>query len=85
MKNDFQKFNIQNVYAATLTFKIFRFFMTLITDFDLQIHQLNVINVFLNAKNDKLIYYYLSNEYKQLNKIIKMLKTLYDQKKSSLL
>ena len=38
MRGDFQKSDIQNVYAATLTFKIFRFFMTLIAVFDLQTH-----------------------------------------------
>ena len=85
MKSNFQKFNTQDVYAATLTFKIFRSFMTLIAAFDLQIHQLNAINAFLNAENNVSIYYFLLDDYKRFNKMIKMLKTLYDQRKSSLL
>ena len=85
MKNNFQKFDIQNVYAATLTLKIFRFFMTLMTVFDLQTFQFNVINAFLNAENDVSIYCFLSNDYKKPDKMIKMLKALYDQKKFPLL
>ena len=46
VKNDFQKFDIQNVYAATLTIKIFKFLMTLMIAFGLKTHQLNAINVF---------------------------------------
>jgi hypothetical protein len=39
----------------------------------------------LNVFNDEKIYYHMSNEYKQFRKILKLLRTLYDQKKSSLL
>lgn len=82
MKKNFQELNIQNVYAITLTFKIFRSFMTLMTTFDFEIRQLNAINAFFNAKNDESIYCFLSNNYKQSKKMMKMFRTLYDQKKS---
>ena len=85
MKNNFQEFDIQNVYAITLTIKIFKFLMTLMTAFDLKIHQLNAVNAFLNAQNDKSIYCFLSDGYKRPKKIMKMIRVLYDQKKSPLL
>jgi hypothetical protein len=47
IRDDLQKVNnAQNVYAATLTSKIFRMMMTLIADFYLKIRQLNAVNVF---------------------------------------
>jgi hypothetical protein len=86
IRDDLQKINnVQNVYAATFALKIFRMIMTLIVDFHLKIKQLNVVNVFLNVFNDEKIYCHMSNEYKNFKKILKLLRTLYDQKKSSLL
>ncbi len=86
IRDDLQKVNnAQNVYAATLASKIFRMMMTLIADFHLKIKQLNAVNVFLNVFNDEKIYCHLSNEYKQFKKILKLLRALYEQRKSSLL
>ncbi len=86
IRDDLQKVdNVQNVYAATFASKIFRMMMTLIVDFHFKIKQLNVVNVFLNVFNDEKIYCHLSNEYKQLKKILKLLRALYEQRKSSLL
>ncbi len=84
--DDLQKINnAQNVYAATLASKIFRTMMTLIVDFHFKIRQLNAVNVFLNVFNDEKIYCYMSNEYKQFKKILKLLRALYDQRKVLLL
>jgi hypothetical protein len=86
IRDDLQKVNnAQNVYAATFALKIFRMMMTLITDFHFKIKQLNVVNVFLNVFNDEKIYCHMLNEYKQLKKILKLLRALYDQRESSLL
>jgi hypothetical protein len=86
IRDDLQKVdNAQNVYAATLASKIFRMMMTLIADFHLKIKQLDAVNVFLNVFNDEKIYCHLSNEYKQFKKILKLLRALYEQRKSSLL
>ncbi len=86
IRDDLQKVNnVQNVYAATLASKIFRMMMTLIVDFHFKIKQLNAVNVFLNVFNDEKIYCHLSNEYKQFKKILKLLRALYDQRKSLLL
>jgi hypothetical protein len=73
------------VYAATFASKIFCMMMTLIADFHLKIKQLNAVNVFLNVFNDEKVYYHMSNEYKQLKKILKLFRALYEQRKSSLL
>lgn len=77
--------NIQNVYAATLIFKVFRFFMIFVVAFDLKTRQLNAVNAFLNAKNDKSMYCFLSDDYKKSEKIMKMFRIFYDQRKSLLL
>jgi hypothetical protein len=73
------------MYVTTFALKIFRIMMTLIADFDFKIRQLNVVNVFLNVFNDDKIYCHMSNEYKQFKKILKLLRALYDQRKSSLI
>ncbi len=73
------------MYAATFASKIFRMMMTFVADFHFKIKQLDAVNVFLNVFNDEKIYCHMSNEYKQLKKILKLLRTLYDQRKSSLL
>jgi hypothetical protein len=84
--DDLQKINnIQNVYIATFASKIFRMMMTFIVDFHFKIKQLNVVNVFLNVFDDEKIYCHMSNEYKQFKKILKLFRTLYDQRKSLLL
>lgn len=85
IKKDFQKMNIQDVYAVTLIFKVFRFLMIFVVAFDLKTRQLNAVNAFLNAKNDDSMYCFLSDDYKKLDKIMKMLRALYDQRKSPLL
>jgi hypothetical protein len=86
IRDDLQKVNnVQNVYAATFASKIFCMMMTFVADFHFKIKQLNAVNVFLNVFNDEKIYCHMSNEYKQLKKILKLLRALYDQKKSSLL
>ena len=85
IRDDFQKFNIQNVYAVTLTIKIFKFLMTLMIAFNFRIHQLNAVNVFFNAQNDDSIYCFLSDSYRKSKKIMQIMRVLYDQKKSSLL
>jgi hypothetical protein len=86
IRDDLQKVNnVQNVYAATFAWKIFRIMMILVVDFHFKIKQLNAVNVFLNVFNDEKIYCHMSNEYKNLKKILKLLRALYEQRKSLLL
>jgi hypothetical protein len=82
IRDDLQKVNnAHDVYAATFASKIFRMMMTLIADFHFKIKQLDAVNVFLNVFNDEKIYCHMSNEYKQFKKILKLFRTLYEQKK----
>ena len=85
VRNDMQKMNNQNVYVATLTFKMFRTLIVLMTTFSLKTRQLNAINVFLNAHNNETIYCYMFDEYRQPKNFLKMLKNFYEQRKFSLL
>ena len=85
VRGDMQKMDNQDVYAATLTFKMFRTLVALMTAFSLETRQLNAVNAFLNAHNDEAIYCYMSDGYRQPKKILKVLKILYEQRKSSLL
>ncbi len=77
--------NAQNVYAATLASKIFRMLMIMMIVYRLKTRQLNVVNAFLNAINDEIVYCYMLDEYKQSEKVFRVIKALYEQRKSSLL
>ncbi len=85
IRDDLQIIDFQNVYAITLISKVFRNLMTLVAAFDLKTRQLNAINAFLNAHNDELIYCQMSDDYRLDEKVIKVIRALYEQRKSSLL
>jgi hypothetical protein len=59
--------------------------MILIAAFNLKTRQLNAINAFLNAHNDELIYFQMFDDYRLDEKVIKIIRALYEQRKSSLL
>jgi hypothetical protein len=77
--------NAQNVYAATLASKVFRMLMTMMIVYRLKTRQLDAVNAFLNAINDEIVYCYMPDGYKQSGKVFRMIRALYDQRKSSLL
>jgi hypothetical protein len=85
VRDDLQNVDSQDVYAATLTSKIFRMLMTLMIAFHLKTRQLDVVNAFLNAHNDEFIYCQMSDEYRLDDKCYRVIKALYDQRKSFLL
>ena len=85
VRGDLQEMDTQDVYAATLAFKVFRSLMALVAAFGLETRQLDAVNAFLNAPNDEEIYCFLPDDYRQPGKIMKMLRALYDQRKSPLL
>jgi hypothetical protein len=85
IRDDLQVIDPQNVYAVTLISKVFRVLMTLVAAFNLKTRQLNAINAFLNAHNDELIYCQMSDDYRLDGKIIKVIRALYEQRKSLLL
>ncbi len=77
--------NAQIVFTATLASKIFRILMIMMIVYNLKTRQLNAVNAFLNAINDDIVYCYMFDEYKQSEKVLRMIRTLYEQRKSSLL
>jgi hypothetical protein len=85
IKSDLQTYNFQDVYATTLVAKIFRMLMTLVTAYNLKTRQLNAINAFLNAHNDEFIYCQMSDDYRLNDKVFRVIKVLYEQRKSFLL
>ncbi len=85
MRDDLQDADPQDVYAATLISKVFRLLMTLVTAFHLETRLLNIVNAFLNAHNDEFVYCQMSDDYRLDDKCYRIIKTLYDQRKSSLL
>ncbi len=85
IRDDLQMIDPQNVYAVTLISKVFRILMTLVAAFNLKTRQLNAINAFLNAHNDELIYCQMSDDYRLDEKVIKIIRALYEQRKSLLL
>ena len=84
VREDLQDMIDQNVYAIILTFKVFRMFMTLIIVFNLKTRHLDLVNAFLNVTNDADIYCHLSNDYKIREKMLRIIKTLYEQRRFSL-
>jgi hypothetical protein len=85
IKNYLQNFRSQSIYATTLTSKVFRILMILITTYHLKTRQLDAVNAFLNAYNDELVYCQMSDKYRLNDKCYRIIKALYDQQKSSLL
>ncbi len=85
MRDDLQDADPQDVYAVTLTSKVFRVLMTLMIAFHLKTRQLDVVNAFLNAHNDELVYCQMSDDYRLDDKCYRVIRALYDQRKSLLL
>jgi hypothetical protein len=85
IRDDLQAYDPQDVYATTLAVKIFRVLMILVTAYDLKTRQLDAINAFLNAHNDEFIYCQMSDDYRLDDKILRIIRALYKQRKSLLL
>jgi hypothetical protein len=85
MRDDLQDADPQDVYAATLVSKMFRLLMTLMIAFHLKTRQLDVVNAFLNAHNDESVYCQMSDDYRLDDKCYRVIRALYDQRKSLLL
>ena len=75
----------KKTYAATLAAQIFRAFIAIAAAFNLEIRQYNTVNVFTNAKLNKLIYCYCPEGFNQNGQILELLIALYRLKISPLL
>ena len=72
VRGDLQEMSTQDVYAATLAFKVFRSLMALTAAFGLETRQLDAVNAFLNAKNDDPVYCFLPDGYRKPGKVMKI-------------
>ena len=75
----------QNVYAATLTYKIFRTFMTIINVWNLKTRQYDAVNAFANSDIDEPTYCFSSKNWKKSKVLLLLLKVLYELKQTSIL
>lgn len=84
-RDDMQRIN-QNTYAATLTARIFRFFMILMIAFNLNIRQYDAINAFVNSFIDESISCRTPQDWLDMSETLLILqKILYDLKQFSVL
>ena len=79
VKDDLQKIN-KNTYVATLTIRIFRFFMIIVNAFDLKTRQYDVLNAFVNNEIDEDIYCIFFDEWNDDLVLLFLLKTFYELK-----
>ena len=75
----------QDVYAATLAYKIFKALMTIINVWNLKTRQYDAINAFANSDIDELTYCIFSEDWKESKVLLLLLKALYDLKQASAL
>jgi hypothetical protein len=67
-----------DTYAATLAAKIFRCLIALAAAFDLELYQYDVLNAFLNAEIDRLMYVRCPEGYEgELGQLLKLKRALY--------
>lgn len=75
-----------DTYAATLAARVFRFLMALTAAFELKAYQYDVLNAFLNALLDKLVYVQTPEPYvEQLGELLELKRALYGLKDAPLL
>ena len=64
VRGDRQPIGLQETYAATLVFRVFRALMALTVVFGLSAKQLNAVNTFLNADLDEEVFCYFLEGFK---------------------
>ncbi|KAF7567672.1 hypothetical protein PtrM4_142630 [Pyrenophora tritici-repentis] len=75
-----------DTYAATLAARVFRFLMALTAAFGLKAYQYDVLNAFLNAPLEKLVYVQTLDPYvEELGKVLELKRALYGLKDAPLL
>ncbi|OHW95249.1 reverse transcriptase domain protein [Colletotrichum incanum] len=79
---------LEQTYAATLAARTFRVVMAIAAEFDLEIHQFDVVNAFLNAErgpNEPPIVCYLPDGFKISGKVVELRRALYGLRDAPLL
>ena len=83
-RRDFQQTD-QNIYIVTLIIKIFWAFMIIVIIFNLKTRQYDAVNVFVNNDINEFIYCKSLDEWKEINVLLLLLKTLYELEQSLVL
>jgi hypothetical protein len=74
-----------DTYAVTPAARMFRYLMALAAAFGLKVYQYNVLNAFLNAHLNKLVYVQTSDTYvEELHKLLELQRALYGLKDAPL-
>lgn len=84
VRNDLQ-ITIEETYAATLAARTFRAIMAIAAAFDLEIHQFDAVNAFINSKLDEEVFCESPEGFRQPGKCWKLLRALYDLKQAPML
>jgi hypothetical protein len=85
VRGDLQE-NWGDTYAATLAARVFRFLIALTAAFSLKAYQYDVLNAFLNAPLDKLVFVRTPDPYvEELGKLLELKRALYGLKDAPLL
>jgi hypothetical protein len=82
VRGDLQHHVNDEIYAATGAYRSFRILMALVCAFDLECHQIDFKNAFINADMDDEIYTACPPGYNKPGKVWKLLKALYGLRKS---
>jgi hypothetical protein len=85
VRGDLQRSQFKDTYAATLAARVFRALMAISAYFDLDIHQFNAMNAFINSLNDELIYVRFPDGFHKRGHCLKLLRALYGLPRSPLL
>ena len=79
------KSNFISIYAVILAVCFFHVFMILAAQFDLKLTQYDIINIFMHANLNEIIFMKISDEYQKTDHILKLNKTLYELQRFSFL
>ena len=83
-RGDLQEATGQDVYAATLAFKMFRTLMALMAAYGLDSRQMDAINAFLNVLMQQPVYCQMPEGFTRDNSMLEVWKALYGIRKSPL-
>ena len=75
----------QDTYAATLAARMFRAMMAIAAAFDLEVHQLDAVNAFINSGQEETVYCDNSKGFDYSRMCLLLLQALYGLQISSLL
>lgn len=82
VRGDLQEMSFDDTRAATLAAKSFRTMMSITAQFDLETHQLDAVNAFLNSELDEIVYVELPDGYKQPGVVLRLNRALYGLRRS---